>query len=277
MEPNRLELATQENNATAIYQRMQDPLVAIKEMGQMFAASGMFGCTKVEQGQVLALACLIEGKSPFELMRNYHIISGSLSMRASAILAEFMKKGGKCTWHSALNDCDEAKASFSLGENQLPEATYTIADATREGLVAGPNKNNWAVRPADMLRARLITKAVRMIAPGIVMGVMDDTDDPAPTAPLLSTTATTAPSVVATEETPEASLESLLYIEGFDYKKSTDFLISLGMLKEGQKLVHLSKANRSRIVKRWPEFKGKLTEFIAATPEPEAAEATKSE
>jgi len=272
MEPNRLELATQENNAATIYQRMQDPLVAIKEMGQMFAASGMFGCTKVEQGQVLALACLIEGKSPFELMRNYHIINGSLSMRASAILAEFMKRGGKCTWHSALNNCDEAKASFSLGENQLPEATYTIADATREGLVAGPNKHNWAVRPADMMRARLITKAVRMIAPGIVMGVMDDTDDPPePTAPLLSTTATAAPSVVTTEETPEASLESLLYIDGFDYKKSTDFLISLGFLKEGQKLVHLSKANRSRIVKRWPEFKAKLAEFIAAVPEPEAA------
>jgi hypothetical protein len=43
---------------------MSDPMLAIKEMGQMFAASGMFGCTKVEQGQVLALACLIEGKSP---------------------------------------------------------------------------------------------------------------------------------------------------------------------------------------------------------------------
>lgn len=259
-------LAIQENNATQIYQRMQDPLSAIKEMGQMFAASGMFGCTKVEQGQVLALACLIEGKSPFELMRNYHIISGSLSMRASAILAEFMKKGGKCTWHSALNNCEEAKATFSIGENKLEEAAYSIADANREGLVTGPNKHNWTTRPADMLRARLVTKAVRMIAPGIVMGVMDDTDTPTPTpAPLLGAGGTSQPEP---EPKMEASLESRFYTDGFEHNKVVEFLISLGILQPGQKLSNLSKPNRNRIEKRYADFKAKLEEFIG-TPKTE--------
>ena len=64
MEKENQLVTTEQSNATSIYSRMSDPMLAIKEMGQMFAASGMFGCTKVEQGQVLALACLIEGKSP---------------------------------------------------------------------------------------------------------------------------------------------------------------------------------------------------------------------
>jgi hypothetical protein len=136
-QPSTALVTTTENNATEIYRRMPDPMQAIEKMGQMFAASGMFGCTKVEQGQVLALACLIEGKSPFELMRNYHIIGGSLAMRSVGMLAEFIKRSGKVTWHSALNDGTTADATFEFNGQTLQRAAYTIKDAEKEGLVNG--------------------------------------------------------------------------------------------------------------------------------------------
>jgi hypothetical protein len=259
-------------------------MAAIKEMGQMFAASGMFGCTKLEQGQVLALACLIEGKSPFELMRNFHIIGGNLSMRASAILAEFIKKGGKCKWLSALSDANEAKATFSIGENELSEATYSIEDAKREGLTDGPNKLNWKVRAPDMLRARLTTKAIRMIAPGIVVGVIDETDVPLPPSePLLdkkpeekrdaagaavgyAITEAVAEKNHAVMHGEEVSLETMLAADQIDLEQARRFVVSLGMLIEGEPLSDLSKASRNRIMKRYPDFKEKLQKFEQGVP-----------
>jgi hypothetical protein len=265
-----------ESNATLTYRKFHDPLVAVEKLGQMFAASGMFGCTKVEQGQVLALACLVEGKSPFELMRNYHIIGGNLSMRSAAILAEFMKKGGKCVWRSALNAKDKAVADFSIGENELPEATYSIEDAQKEGLVAGPNKHNWNVRPADMLRARLITKAVRMIAPGIVVGVLDETETAEVPPPLLAEKTTEPPEAepkmpAAEERQPKIvtnlPLEAIFTTDGLDVPKVIEFLVSLGLLQKGENLSQISNAARDRILGRYLEFKEKFAAWKAATPQ----------
>jgi len=84
------------SNAAAIelYDRIADPLEAIDRMGEYLAKSGMFGCEKVEQGKVIAMACLSEKKNPMDIARTYHIIDGRLSMRADAMLAEFRNRGG---------------------------------------------------------------------------------------------------------------------------------------------------------------------------------------
>ncbi len=274
MEKESQLVTTEQSNATSIYSRMSDPMLAIKEMGQMFAASGMFGCTKVEQGQVLALACLIEGKSPFELMRNYHIIGGNLSIRSSAALAQFQQKGGRCTWLSPLNDGDQAKATFSINGNDLPEATYTIEDAKREGLLGGSNPN-WKTRPADMLRARLITKAIRMIAPGIIVGLIDETDiPPAPAAtPLLSSKEPVAmgpgsPDVVgaagevkAAEFVAGMELENFIAHADLSIQDVEAFCVERKILSEGQTLKDLSTSNRKKIVKNFGDFVLRLQEF----------------
>lgn len=257
------QLATMpQSNATAIYQRMSDPLDAITKMGQMFASSGMFGCSKLEQGQVLALACLVQGKDPFELMQNYYIINGSLSMKSVAVLANFMKAGGKVKWYSALNDADKAEADFQINDNQLDHAIYTIADAETEGLIAGPNKHNWKVRPADMLRARLITKAVRMIAPGIIMGMPAETDGGNGPGP--------APEPIrAIEEAPPAHPADLgielldALTEEVPVQDAIDFCVSLKFLEEGETLADLTPTQRKRITKKLPEFIEKIRAFKA--------------
>jgi len=127
----------------------------------------MFGCSNEAQGRVLALACIAERKNPLELVRTYHIIDGKLSMRADAMLAEFRKLGGKVRWTATGDDGKEAKAIFSF-EDVDTEIGYSIEDAKRAGLVK--DKSAWVKDPGAMLRARVTSKAVRMLAPEIVAG-----------------------------------------------------------------------------------------------------------
>jgi hypothetical protein len=236
----------------------------------------MFGCSKLEQGQVLALACLVQGKDPFELMQNYYIINGSLSMKSVAVLANFMKAGGKIKWHSQLNNNKEASANFSIGDNTLEFASYTIEDAETEGLIAGPNKHNWKVRPADMLRARLITKAVRMIAPGIIMGMPAETDANGPVPGPRFKVAVEAPAHDQPEPSePVQALDFLdaLESEGVTVQEAIDLCVSLKFLDEGETLADLTPTVRKRITKKLPEF---ITKIKAARAQPELTDAAAS-
>lgn len=167
--PAKYQTRTLEINAMelTVYQKMENPLAAMETLGEVFYKSGMFNIERPEQGRVFALACLCEQMNPFELLRTYHCISGRLSKRADMMLAEFKNAGGKCKWLSKLNDASTAKAHFIHGENDF-EASYTMEDAKREGL---SGKGVWQKSPADMLRARLVSKVMRMIAPEIVAGV----------------------------------------------------------------------------------------------------------
>ena len=152
--------------AMQLYDRIADPLDAIDRMGEYLAKSGMFGCEKVEQGKVIAMACLAERKNPIDIAKTYHIIGGKLSMRADAMLAKFREHGGKCVWLNTGDDGDEARARFTFDGNDL-EIAFSMEDAKRAGLTKG----NWDKNPGAMLRARLTSKAVRMLDPGVVAGV----------------------------------------------------------------------------------------------------------
>jgi len=171
-----------QNNALSVYRNMENPVVAMERMGEAFYKSGMFSCDRPEQGQVLALACLSEGMSPFQLLRTYHIIQGRLTKRSDKMLAEFKAMGGKCKWIADINDTQKQRAQFVLNENDM-EAEYNIEDAKREGLTG---KDVWKKSAPDMMRARLISKVMRMIAPEIVAGIYAPEETPA----FIDTTAT---------------------------------------------------------------------------------------
>lgn len=169
-----------------------DKINAYRELGKEIAKSGMFGIDKLEQGTVIAWQCDVEGLSPFQVLQTRSFVCGRLSMRADAMLGEFRKLGGECKWLTALSDTKEAKARFKFKENDL-ELTYTIEDATREG---NAGRNLYKSYAPDMLRARLVSKALRMIAPEVIAGVYlpdekpieSDEPSPTPTAkPLLPT------------------------------------------------------------------------------------------
>jgi hypothetical protein len=163
-------------SAADVYGRMADPLVAIETLGKAFQQSQLMGVTTPGDGQVLALTCMCEGITPLEFSRTYHIINGRPAMRADMMHAKFREAGGKVEWKNVGDDGKRAEAVFSFGGQSLTVA-FTIDDAVRMlGEKIKKPGSNWASDPGAMLRARLISKAVRILAPEIVAGVYTPED-----------------------------------------------------------------------------------------------------
>ncbi len=262
-----------------VYQKMDNPLQAIEVLGEVFTKSGMFGCDRTDQGKVLALACLAEQKNPFEIMRRYHLMNGGkLAMRSDAMLAEFKVIGGKCKWFSKLNDTKTAKAQFIFGENDLTEE-YTIEDAQREGLTG---RDNWKKSTPDMLRARLVSKVLRMIAPQIVAGVYApeelqagetvSTDEPLlkAEAPLPSE-AKDVPAAAKTETVTEAEVveipehtRKLSQICGQNAEAVNGFLRSKGWITPQQTYLDLTAKQAEPILGKPEAFVAKAVEWSKA-------------
>lgn len=191
-----------QNNTVALatvstYDKVNDPMTAATTLGEWIAKSGMFGCERVEQGAILAMQCLVERKAPLELAKHYHIIGGKLSLRADAMLALYRERGGKVRWLQF--DDAGAKARWTYDGNDV-ELAYTAEDAKRAGFLPARGGSGWAKFPAEMMRARLISKAVRMLAPEVCTGTytpeeLEDIQRPAPAtvAVGVTTSSTTAP------------------------------------------------------------------------------------
>lgn len=153
--------------ALAVYNRISDPMAYVVQMGSAIAKSGMFGCNNDQQGQVLAMACICKGIDPIDFANTYHIIGGKLSMRADAMLAKFRSKGGKHKWLRDGEDGQIATLQLSI-EGEEVTSSFAIEEAVRAELVKAGG--NWVKNPGSMLRARAISKGVRMLRPEIIAG-----------------------------------------------------------------------------------------------------------
>ena len=211
-----------------VYNRMSDPLAAVERLGEIIASSGMFGCTKVEQGQVLALQCISEKKPPLELAKTYHMIEGKLSMRADAMLAKFQMSGGTVKW--TRRDDKIVEATFTLRNNSLPFSAK-IEDFVANGVAVsrdGKMKDNWKKFPRQMLTARVISEAVRLLAPEVVFGVytpeeIQDSNNSAP-----------APDPIRVEPIVEPIVEKLEELLFADEAAVNAYLITKKQIAEGQ-------------------------------------------
>lgn len=155
-----------------VYDRMSDPLAAIKTLGGAIFKSGIFGLDKPEQGEVLAMQCLAERKSPLELARTYHFIQGQLAIRSDALLAKFHQAGGSVTWTTRSDT--EVVATFKRGHsaaNIVATIDEYIANGTATKADGKTLKDNWKKWPRRMLTARAISEGVRLIAPECCFGV----------------------------------------------------------------------------------------------------------
>lgn len=162
----------------AVYDRIQNVTDFVQNMGKVFAESRMFGCQNVQQGQVMVLTCLTERMTPKQFACTYHLIDGKLSMRADAMLAEYRRRGGKCRWVNTGDDGQSASAVFTFDGNEM-SVTYSLEDARRAKLIKSGGA--WEKDPGAMLRARCVSKAIRMIAPEIVAGAYtpEELEEPA--------------------------------------------------------------------------------------------------
>nr|ANO58261.1 hypothetical protein [uncultured Planctomycetota bacterium] len=171
-------------SSTSVYDRVNNVMEFVETMGAKLAKSGFAGCTKVEQGEMVILECMTRKMSPLEFSATYHIVNAKVTMRSDAMLAKFNQLGGQVEWVTF--DEKEATAKFTINGNSTT-ISYTIADAAKRGLAN--RAGSWKIHTAEMLRARLISKAIRMVAPQAIAGYYcaeELTDTSQPSKPLFT-------------------------------------------------------------------------------------------
>ena len=184
-----------EESALSFYDHFENPFDAINKLGNIISTSGMFGKLNENQGKALAWHVLVKKIDPFDFKRTWHIMQdGGIAMRADAIAAEFIRKGGKIKWKSGLMDKERAEAdfydydgdkfTFSITLEECHAYAYTtLWDPNIKKPSGEKLKDNWKNSGPDMLRARLISKSMRMLDPSIVAGaytpeeLMDKADE----------------------------------------------------------------------------------------------------
>ena len=173
MEPNELTpIVTRPHELVAegVYDRISDPMSAIKTLGRSIFLSGIFGLDKPEQGEILAMQCMVEKKSPLELARTYHFIQGQLAIRADALLAKFHQAGGSVDWTERTDE--KVRATFRKG-TAFADIVADMKEYVGNGTALGKDKqlkDNWKKWPRRMLTARAISEGVRLIAPECCFG-----------------------------------------------------------------------------------------------------------
>lgn len=155
------------------YDRVRDPLEFMRLVGDDIAKSGMFGCSSIEQGRILALTCLKKGLDPMSLVETYHLYNGELSMRADAMLAGLSRVGGR--YRVITRSPDAAEIEIQRGEDRY-RFSLTWQEAQQEPFTKnkkGEVKDNYATPRArmQMLWARVVSDGVRTTWPEVVCGV----------------------------------------------------------------------------------------------------------
>lgn len=141
----------------------------VEVMASRVAKSRLFGLDE-SQAFTLMLIAQAEGCHPITAVQRYHVIQGRPSKRSDAMLADFQAVGGVCLWLTASNDREKAEAVFTH-PRYCPDGqtvTFDLEDAKAAGLAG---KDNWRQYAPSMLRARVISAGIRMVAPGIVAGL----------------------------------------------------------------------------------------------------------
>jgi hypothetical protein len=154
-------------NHAAPARRPTYTLADVEVMARHAAASQMFAMNTA-QAFTLMLIAQSEGLDPIQALRRFHVIHGRPSMRADAMLAEFQRQGGTVDWQATTHE--ECRAVFKHPV-QCPRGqlvNFTMADAQRAGLA---NKDIWRAYPDSMLQARVISRGVRLVLPGVVVGI----------------------------------------------------------------------------------------------------------
>lgn len=163
-------------------QNMQD----FAAVGDLIAASGMFGAKNQAEGFVIAGMCHQTGMSYMEFMETYHFFQGRISMRADAMLSKLIEHGGtfevvKRTPAMAeiKVQCGSAKGNFSFSWEDAVQEPFIYAGGPRDQLkeLEKPLESR-TFKPKyqtprsrmQMLWARVISDGVRTVCPQAVRG-----------------------------------------------------------------------------------------------------------
>lgn len=171
-----------------VYDRITDPAKFIESMGSDILKSEMFGCQTLAQGRIMALECAARKSPPLMLAERYHLIKGKLSMKADAMIGDFVTRAGGS--HRIVERTAERAAVELTRDGQSQTFSLTWEEARAEPFVYHGREADVVEKLANgkveklkvkekyatprsrmqMLWARVVSDAVRAMAPEIVCG-----------------------------------------------------------------------------------------------------------
>lgn len=165
----------------ALQPRPPAPMVSFSDMramAEVIAKSRLFGMKTADEALALMVIAQAEGLHPGIVARDYHIIQGRPSLKADTMLARFQQSGGKVEWITLTDQKAEAIWSHPASPRPLTlDWTIERANAVMQWNAKDNKyepitvKDNWKNYPRAMLRARLISEAVRTVYPAVSVGI----------------------------------------------------------------------------------------------------------
>jgi hypothetical protein len=243
------------------------PLSEMQEMAKIGVESNFFGIKKPTEALALMLIAQSEGKHPATVFSQYHVIQGRPALKSDAMLARFQQAGGKVEWHTHTNE--KVSATFIHPQGGSLTVDWDMQRAKEAGLTG---KDNYKKFPRQMLRARVISEAVRAVYPGVLQGMytpeeVGEFDSPRPTrsvkvevtpepvaeSPKLIEVEAVA---VSNDTTPEPNWADELEKRIFEHEpKVNAFLLAKGQITEGQTFRDISdEGYRNRVLSNTPRF-----------------------
>jgi hypothetical protein len=141
------------------------PIIELEAMASHIVKSGLFGMKRQEEAVALMIVAQAEGRHPGTVASEYHIIQGRPALKADAILARFQSAGGKVEW----KDYTDTKVSGTFS-HPAGGSLYVEWDMERAKAAGLGGKDNWKKYPRQMLRARVVSDAVRGVYPAVLQG-----------------------------------------------------------------------------------------------------------
>jgi hypothetical protein len=138
-------------------------------IAQAVSLSRMFkGVDTPQKALTLMLLAEAEGIHFMQAFMRYHVIDGQPTKKTDTVLAEYQSNKGVMQWLERSKTRAAAMFKSSLVPDGI-EVEFTEADARAYGLWG---KQNWTKDPANMLAKRCISRAIRLVMPGIMVGMM---------------------------------------------------------------------------------------------------------
>jgi len=144
-------------------------IVSVSDMAVMadsIVKSGFYGFKTKEQVMAVMLVAQAESKHPATVVQEYDIIQGRPALKSQAMLARFQLAGGTVQWDEVTPNC--VKGTFKHPSGGSLTVEWTMAMAKQAGLVR--EGSGWTKYPEDMLRSRVISRAVRSVFPACILG-----------------------------------------------------------------------------------------------------------
>ena len=142
------------------------PVSDMTVMADSIVKSGFYGFKTKEQVMAVMLVAQAENKHPATVVQEYDIIQGKPALKSQAMLARFQLAGGSVQWDAVSPKA--VKGTFKHPSGGTLTVEWTIEMAKQAGIYR--DGSGWSKYPEDMLRARVISRAVRSVYPACILG-----------------------------------------------------------------------------------------------------------